>query len=482
MVSSRLGLSAVIAVAIAGAAPAVASAALAWEETTLYKEDGTQTTGGARVGDVTGDGIDDIVIAHSQGRKFIVLRGLGGAQYAEPVDTSIGSAVSDLPGDFAVVDLDGDSIDEVLATTNARFFSLRGTASGALVDPLEIAAEHPRAILPANLDADADIDLVLSYHNEVRFVLGNGDRTFTMPATLRFGPMDFLGGLAAGDLNGAGTDDVVTAEDPNGVTGPARLETYVDAGGGYQRLSGPVAQTAWTAAGIGEFTGDAFGDVLATDQNEFGKVQLFPGDGTGALLPPTALTTDGKFEDLAVGDFDHDGFQDAMGVNSSVRQNFPNNGRYPSLLNWIRGGAGGVVVRPATPELPRLDAAGFGIVPSDLNGDGFTDFVISGYTSGLDIAAHLSYDDLRPPDTELVGGPGQKSDVRLAKGKAKIRFRSNERGAYFACKLDDRKRKPCRSPLKLPRLKSGDHVLVVSATDLAGNRERKPAKLKFTVG
>ncbi len=481
LLSDRVRLPFVIAFAITCASPALASAAVAWEEEILYNEQspppvGVVGTGPAEIGDVSGDGIDDVVIAHYGGEKIVVLRGLGGAEFAPPVDTSLGSGPQIRPISLALADLDGDATNEVLVGSTVTFLSLRGTASGALVDPLQIDAARVSQIEPLQFDADGDVDLALAYDQEVRIALGNNNRTFTMPQALRLGPMTAWGGLAAGNLNG-GSDDIVAAEDPSGVEGPAELETYVGVGSGVQRFVGPTAERAWFAAEIGEFTGDGAGDVLASNPALHGTVSLLPGDGTGALLPATTVATDGTFEDMVVGDFDNDGFEDAMGLNGSVSQNFPDNGRYPSLLNWIKGSAEGISMRPASPERPRPDGSGFNLDGGDLNGDGRTDFLVS----GLEVAIHLSYDDVRPPNTQLIGSPSPKAK-RPSKGKAKVRFRSKERGAYFTCKLDRRKRKPCRSPLKLPRLRSGDHKLVVSATDLAGNRERKPAKLKFSVG
>src|SRR5207253_2743417 len=85
--------------------------------------------------------------------------------------------------------------------------------------------------------------------------------------------------------------------------------------------------------------------------------------------------------------------------------------------------------------------------------------------------------DDKAPETKLGKGPGKA----LALGKAKFRFRSTEPGSTFACKLDKRKAKPCRSPKTYSALEPGRHVFKVWATDKAGNKDPTPAKKRFRV-
>jgi hypothetical protein len=85
--------------------------------------------------------------------------------------------------------------------------------------------------------------------------------------------------------------------------------------------------------------------------------------------------------------------------------------------------------------------------------------------------------DTTPPQTKIAKGPGKK----LAQGKAKFVFRSSEAGSTFACKLDKRKARPCRSPKKYSGLKPGRHTFKVWATDGAGNKDPTPAKRSFRV-
>ena len=84
--------------------------------------------------------------------------------------------------------------------------------------------------------------------------------------------------------------------------------------------------------------------------------------------------------------------------------------------------------------------------------------------------------DTTAPTVKITKAPKAKSTSTTAKFK----FKANEAGAKFECKLDKAKFKKCRSPKTYKKLKPGKHVFKVRATDKAGN-VGKPAKKKFTV-
>ena len=89
------------------------------------------------------------------------------------------------------------------------------------------------------------------------------------------------------------------------------------------------------------------------------------------------------------------------------------------------------------------------------------------------------------PDTKKTGGPdkGQKVDRRkLARVGIRFRFRADEPGARFECRLDKQRWRDCTPPKKLEqRLPKGRHSFRARAIDAAGNKETKPAHWKFRV-
>lgn len=89
-------------------------------------------------------------------------------------------------------------------------------------------------------------------------------------------------------------------------------------------------------------------------------------------------------------------------------------------------------------------------------------------------------EDSLTPRTRITMGPAAKT----AKRKAVIRFTDttgNSAGTVFRCKVDNKKWKPCSSPLRLKKLKPKKYTVRVKASDPAGNTEAKGAKRSFKV-
>ncbi|HKB51694.1 MAG TPA: right-handed parallel beta-helix repeat-containing protein, partial [Solirubrobacterales bacterium] len=81
------------------------------------------------------------------------------------------------------------------------------------------------------------------------------------------------------------------------------------------------------------------------------------------------------------------------------------------------------------------------------------------------------------PRTTIVKMPKTRSRSRTAR----FRFKSDELGSVFLCKLDDKPFDLCKSPKKYEHLKLGTHVFEVRAVDPAGHVDASPASKKFTV-
>jgi hypothetical protein len=83
------------------------------------------------------------------------------------------------------------------------------------------------------------------------------------------------------------------------------------------------------------------------------------------------------------------------------------------------------------------------------------------------------------PLTRITYGPAAKT--RLRRPVFRFSDASEQPGTTFFCKVDRKRWKPCASPLKLPRLGLGKHVLKVNAVNAVGTKSPAPVARKFKV-
>jgi Ca2+-binding RTX toxin-like protein len=88
--------------------------------------------------------------------------------------------------------------------------------------------------------------------------------------------------------------------------------------------------------------------------------------------------------------------------------------------------------------------------------------------------------DRRPPQTKLTAHPRKLSRTSGRHRRVVFRFRADERGSRFRCKLDRKPYRSCRSP-RAYGVGLGRHVLRVFAVDAAGNADRSPARFRFSL-
>jgi Tol biopolymer transport system component len=83
------------------------------------------------------------------------------------------------------------------------------------------------------------------------------------------------------------------------------------------------------------------------------------------------------------------------------------------------------------------------------------------------------------PLARITFGPAAKT--RLRRPVFQFADATGQPGSTFFCKLDRKRWKACASPLKLPRLSRGKHVLKVTAINALGVRATAPVGRKFKV-
>ena len=265
-------------------------------------------------------------------------------------------------------DFNGDGKDDLLLRhRNGRwmYYPMNGRAN--------IAAERGMATLPADrawrfsgvgdFDGDDRDDVLLRHADgRWRYYPMNGRRAranaLAAPPLIRFPEWRIAG---PGDFDGDGTDDVLVRR----TTGPwhyyALNGAEVAAGSGRAQIA---ASPAWRLVGVGDFNGNSRHDVLLRHTN--GNWSYYPMNGRRQITSSRGsanLTKSLKWQPVAVGDFNGDGRDDVI-----VRHANGNWHYYPMRGRRTIAGRGRA-------DLPRdLDwqVAAVG----DFNGDGKDDLML----------------------------------------------------------------------------------------------------------
>ncbi|MEO8687855.1 MAG: FG-GAP-like repeat-containing protein [Solirubrobacteraceae bacterium] len=395
---------------------------------------GTRPTAIA-VGDLDDDGNLDFVTANTGSDTYTPVygNGLGGFTPGIPQDTGDG------PASIVLADFDGDTrLDIAVANRNANtVWVMLQVDPGEFnqLEPIPSGGDTPVALAVGRLDANDSPDLVVANTGELSGVGGisvllNGGTGFS-PApgspvstdstpgvllddfdedgeldlyvtggVLRFGLGDGTLGAAAqvaltggrllatsGDVDGDGHRDLVLPGSAPG-TSSATMVLLGNGGGGftpqdYALLAGSSSFNP-SAAAIGRFNADPYGDVLAASPtldpagggDTDGTARVFLGDDDGGL----ALTNDGPWatglspKAVAVGDFNGDGKPEFLAANSGTGANsvsvllnttpwpatFPENVEFPDREVGSIGAPQVLTVANTGGEVLRVTAAAFG--------------------------------------------------------------------------------------------------------------------------
>lgn len=323
-------------------------------------------------------------------------RSASGLAFLNPGTTPTGPN----PNVFAVGDFNGDGIPDVAVTTytipgtnytNNGVTVLLGRGNGTFTqapgNPVLINGLDPRAVATGDFNGDGHTDIVVASDSptggiEIDILLGKGNGQFTQAPVGAALPGPTAYGLAVGDFNGDGIEDLAVSDD---------YYTFILLGNG----DGTFTQPAWSplmptvsefgpSLATGDFNGDGISDlvVVSSGTPPYGTdsvVTIFLGNRQasttvmaqasgspltlGSSESKTAPRVDSYF--AAVADFNGDGKQDMLISQSD------------GLVVLLGNGDGTFDETPASPI-----ATGSTGVPSigDFNGDGKADVALSGFS------------------------------------------------------------------------------------------------------
>ena len=281
-----------------------------------------------------------------------------------------------------------------------------------------------------------------------------------------------------------GQDDWTTLPDQNGNTSTdvgescaidwRSLHPFLDS---YQTVGDdpgtPDTETCYPTGTTGEWngaTGNSGGyDEWSIDLSDYAGeqveisisyVQDFAFSGLGVFVDDAAVTVDGAVVDQTSFETDFGGFEAGPPPAGSEAGTSATGSAAARSATWP-----GRAWRPRTRSLG-ASASRACPTPRPDGGDGRRD-ALPGRPRGdapPEEPPPGGGPDTQAPNTKITKGPKRKS----SKAKAKFKFRSNEAGSTFECRLDDGEFEDCDSPQKYRGLDPGRHRFRVRATDAAG--------------
>jgi hypothetical protein len=265
---------------------------------------------GLALGDVTGDGRLDVIVA----------TGTGIGVFAQKSDGTLGTVVRHAQGPWGVIavdDFDDDGLRDVLVTsksaTSTALTFFPQVSGGTLGPPVGIPVGCPgmTTIGVGDINGDRRADVVVGDHTSICWALQNPGGGFATPVThavTATGTYPFVESIAIGDVDGDGHADIVA-----GIDDGSRLYTLYQHASGVFDAPSIIPLGGYPSAIVSrDVTADGIADVLVYENQSVVVHRGTNGPLPALVASPAVSISPSPYADvLAVGDLNGDGLLDA---------------------------------------------------------------------------------------------------------------------------------------------------------------------------
>jgi hypothetical protein len=334
------------------------------------------------VGDVNGDGRNDVVVttgyANDPARDFRlwVLTQRPDGSLAAPLSYVTAGSYVNRPESVAVGDVTGDGKDDVVVGLGGLGVQVFAQSGGVLATPTFTPTVDSGKIRLGRLDGDADLDVagVGWGTNTVTVLLNDGRGHFPTAAVY---PAQHGGyeDLEVGDVTGDGRSDIVVMSGQLYSVPNVSVLTQSAAGFAAAAEYRVAANVNTQGIGIGDVTGDGRADVVASygGNQPNASIAVFAQTSSGTLAAPVRYASYDIPEPVEVVDVDRDGRADIVTAH----------GGWQRAGIYLQG-PGGTLGPEELAEIPYVSHYNpHGLAVGDIDGNGSPDIVIADSNNGL---------------------------------------------------------------------------------------------------
>ena len=322
---------------------------------------------GLAVGDMNTDGIPDIVVDINA--ATVVYTNIRNGTLFPRASTF---AQTSTAGGVALADVDANgTLDAIASSRTGNYINVLTNAGDGTLTQLggnyTFGSGGPNFIIEVTgkIDNNSSYDFVAINGAVSEIFTNDGIGNFAVSTNLP-APVATASGVAMGDLNGNGTNDL--AFSCGSIPGHGIVTMTNDGLGHFLFYSTNNVSNSGTvqAVAIGDFNGDGRNDIAFAEAVTVGSMQIFTNNGTGfGLYSSNVVDNINGSASLTVADFNQDGKLDI--VESQT-------GTFDSIVFTNAGYGHGMVA--AYTNVQGASAAPWWTGTADFNGDGWPDYAV----------------------------------------------------------------------------------------------------------